>query len=170
MLEFSQRADVGAVGAKLYYQDNTIQHAGVVIGLGGLAGHSHKHYNKNAQGYFSRLNIIQNLSAVTGACMMVKKSIYKELGGLNEIDLKIAFNDVDFCLRLLKRGYLNIFTPYCEAYHHESISRGLEDNPQKVERFNNEVAYTQTQHHDILEQGDPYYNPNLTLEDESFTV
>ena len=170
MLMFSQREDVGAVGAKLYYPNDTIQHGGVIIGIGGVAGHSHKYFDKKEMGYFSRLGIIQNLSAVTGACLMVKKGLYKSLNGLNETDLTIAFNDIDFCLRLREEGYLNLYTPYCEAYHYESISRGTEDTPQKVKRFNSEVAYMQKRHQEILAQGDPYYNKNLTLEKEDFSV
>ena len=169
MLIFSQRKEIGAVGAKLYYPDTTIQHAGVILGIGGVAGHSHKYFSKDANGYFSRLNIIQNVSAVTAACLMVKKSIFEEVNGLNENDLTIAFNDVDFCLRIRENGYLNIFTPYCEAYHHESISRGAEDNPEKVARFNQEVDYMKNRYQDILEF-DPYYNENLTLIKEDFSI
>ncbi len=168
MLEFSQQENVGAVGAKLYYPDDTIQHAGVIIGIGRVAGHSHKYFKKEDVGYFSRIDIIQNVSAVTGACLMVKREVYEKMGGLNEDDLTIAFNDVDFCLRLHKKGYRNIYTPYCEAYHHESISRGQEDNPEKIARFNQEVDYMLKQHKDIIKQGDPYYNINLTLEHENF--
>lgn len=170
MLMFSEREDVGCVGAKLYYPNNTIQHAGVIIGLGGVAGHSHKYFPKDHPGYFIRLNIVQNLSAVTAACLMVKKSVYKELNGLNEENLKIAFNDVDFCLRVQEKGYVNVFTPYCEAYHHESISRGHEDNPEKVARFNSEVEYMKSRHCDIINKGDPYYNVNLTLQREDFSL
>ncbi|MDD5210822.1 MAG: glycosyltransferase, partial [Sulfuricurvum sp.] len=170
MLEFSQRDDVGVVGAKLYYPNNTLQHGGVIVGLGGVAGHSHKYFNKDDSGYFHRLNILQNLSAVTAACFMVKKSIYQELNGLNEQNLAVAFNDVDFCLRAREKGYLNIFTPYCEAYHHESISRGHEDTAQKQERFNSEVFFMQERHKTILEKGDPYYNVNLTLDREDFSL
>ncbi len=168
LLEFSQRENVGAVGAKLYYPNDTIQHAGVIIGIGGVGGHSHKYFDRTDIGYFSRLNLVQNVSAVTAACLMVKKTIFEEMNGLNEEDLKIAFNDVDFCLRLGEAGYQNIYTPYCEAYHHESISRGEEDNPEKVKRFNTEVKYMKKRHANILEMGDPYYNKNLTLENESF--
>lgn len=170
MLEFSQRADVGCVGAKLYYPNNTLQHAGVIIGLGGVAGHSHKHFAKDSSGYFHRLDIVQNLSAVTAACLMIKRSIYEELGGLDENNLKVAFNDVDFCLRTLEHGYLNVFTPYCEAYHHESISRGYEDNAEKIERSNSEIAYMKLRHSSILERGDSYYNKNLTLDREDFSL
>lgn len=170
MLEFSQRVDVGCVGAKLYYPDNTLQHAGVIVGLGGVAGHSHKHFAKESPGYFNRLDIVQNLSAVTAACLMVKRTVYEELCGLDEHNLKIAFNDVDFCLRVLEHGYLNVFTPYCEAYHHESVSRGYEDNAQKIERFNSEIAYMRLRHEGVLERGDKYYNKNLTLDREDFSL
>ncbi|MEA1983255.1 MAG: glycosyltransferase family 2 protein, partial [Campylobacterota bacterium] len=168
MLEFSQQKEIACVGSKLYYPDDTIQHAGVILGIGGVAGHSHKYFDAKKPGYFSRLSIIQNLSAVTAACLMVKRSIYDELNGLDEENLSIAFNDVDFCLRALERGYRNLFTPYAKAYHHESISRGAEDNPQKVVRFNAEVTYMQKRHKKTLESGDRYYNKNLTLEFENF--
>lgn len=168
LLMHSQREEVGCVGAKLYYPNDTIQHGGVIMGLGGVACHAHKEFPKNHPGYFRRLQSIQNFSAVTAACLMVKRSIFDELDGLNEKDLKIAFNDVDFCLRARKKGYLNIFTPYCEAYHYESISRGLEDNPEKMARFQKEIDFMQDRHKEILENGDPYYNPNLTLNKEDF--
>lgn len=168
MLELSQRENTGCVGAKLYYPNDTIQHAGIIIGLGGYAGHSHKHYVRNSPGYFNRLNVIQNLAAVTAACLMIKKSIYQEVGGLNENDFKVAYNDVDFCLRVLDKGYLNLFTPYAEAYHHESVSRGYETTPEKIARFNSEKAALRKQHHHILTHGDPYYNPGLTLDKEDF--
>ena len=169
MLQFSQRENTGCVGAKLYYPNDTIQHAGVIIGLGGLAGHSYKYFPINQPGYFKRLILIQNFSAVTAACLMIKKSIFEEVKGLNEQDLKIAFNDVDFCLRVREAGYLNVFTPYCEAYHHESVSRGLEDTEEKKMRFKNEVEFVRKRHNNILENGDPYYNPNLTLDREAFS-
>ena len=170
LLELSQKKGSGVVGAKLYYPNETIQHAGVIVGIGGVAGHSHKYFSRNDIGYFSRLHIIQNLSAVTAACFMVKKDIYKEVGGLNEEELKVAFNDVDFCLRVQEKGYYNIFTPYCEAYHHESISRGAEDNHEKIERFNTEVAYMLNRHNRILDEGDKFYNKNLTLDHENFEL
>ena len=168
MLEFSQRPDVGAVGAKLYFPNDTVQHAGVILGIWGLAGHAHKYYERGSSGYFNRLNIIQNFSAVTAACMMVKKSIYQELDGLDEENLKVAFNDVDFCLRIREKGYLNVYTPYCEAYHHESISRGSDDQPEKAARARSEIEYMQEKYNEILKNGDPYYNKNLSLNDEEF--
>ncbi len=168
LLEHSQRPEVGAVGAKLYYSDDTIQHGGVIIGVGGIAGHSHKHAQRVDSGYFSRLHLIQNLSAVTAACLMVKKSLYQAVGGLDEPHLAVAFNDVDFCLRLREKGYLNVFTPYCELYHHESKTRGYEDTPQKKQRFVKEIAYMRKRHAAILQNGDPYYNPNLPLDRDDF--
>jgi len=168
MLEFSQRPDVGAVGAKLYFPNDTVQHAGVILGIWGLAGHAHKYYEKDSSGYFNRLNIIQNFSAVTAACLMVKKSIYQELKGLNEENLKVAFNDVDFCLRIREKGYLNVYTPYCEAYHYESISRGSDDQPEKAARARAEIEYMQEKYSEFLKNGDPYYNKNLSLDDEEF--
>ncbi|MGB4874192.1 MAG: glycosyltransferase [Candidatus Competibacter sp.] len=168
LLEHSQRPDVGAVGAKLYYPDDTVQHGGVIIGLGGIAGHAHKYYQRGDTGYFHRLNLIQNFSAVTAACLMVKKSLYELIGGMDEANLPIAFNDVDFCLRLREKGYLNVFTPYCELYHHESKTRGYEDTPQKKQRFAKEIAYMRKRHATILRDGDPYYNINLPLDREDF--
>ena len=170
LLEFSQRDNVGVVGAKLYYPNDTIQHAGISIGVLTLAGHSFKHSPRNSPCYMGRESVIQNVSAVTAACLMVKKSIFEQVSGLNEDKLKIAFNDVDFCLRIQEHGYLNVYTPYCEAYHHESISRGLEDTPEKQERFASEVRYMQERHKDILEKGDPFYNINLTLEHEDYSL
>ena len=170
LLEHSQRPEVGVVGAKLYYPDDTLQHAGVIIGLGGVAGHSHKHFPGDTKGYFYRPYLLQNLSAVTAACLMVKTSIYNKLKGLNEGNLAIAFNDVDFCLRVREEGYLIVYTPYCEAYHHESISRGYEDTPEKRERFKKEVLYIKARHKETIAKGDPYYNPNLTLAYENFSL
>jgi GT2 family glycosyltransferase len=170
MLEHSQRDNVGCVGAKLYYPNNTVQHAGIIIGLGGYAGHSHKLSPRDNPGYFNRLNAIQNLSAVTAACLMIKKSIYQEVNGMDEIKFKVAYNDVDFCLRVREKGYLNIFTPYAEMYHHESISRGYETTPEKIARFQTEKDALYARHKDILDNGDPYYNPNLTHDTEDFSL
>lgn len=167
MLMFAQRDDVGAVGAKLYYPNDTIQHAGVIVGIGGVGGHSHKYYPREDYGYFARLVTAQDLSAVTAACLMVKKSLFDELGGLDE-GYQIAFNDVDFCMRIRNAGYLIVYTPYAELYHHESLSRGLEDTPEKVERFNGEVHRFMERWKTELKAGDPYYNPNLSLLYEDF--
>jgi GT2 family glycosyltransferase len=170
LLEFSQRDDVGAVGGKLYYPDGRLQHAGIILGIGGVAGHSHKYLDGKDHGYFSRPHIIQNLSALTAACFMVKRRLFEEVGGLDAENLQVAFNDVDFCLKLRERGYLNVFTPYCQAWHHESISRGYEDTGEKQERFRQEVLYMLERHAGILQAGDPYYSPNLTLEHENFSM
>ncbi len=169
MLMFSQRSDVGAVGAMLYYPDDTIQHAGVILGIGGVGGHSHKYFKRNNYGYMSRLTYAQNLSAVTAACLMVKKSIWDQLGGLDE-DFQVAFNDVDFCIRIRQAGYLNVWTPFAELYHYESKSRGIEDTSVKRKRFESEVRRFQARWAKELAAGDPYYNPNLTLNREDFSL
>jgi len=168
MLEHSQRANIGCVGAKLYYPNDTLQHAGIIMGLGGSAGHSHKMFPRDNPGYFNRLNAIQNLSAVTAACLMVKRRIWEEVDGMDAVRFKVAYNDVDFCLRVREKGYLNLYTPYAEMYHHESISRGYETTPDKIARFQTEKDALSTRHKDILQNGDPYYNPNLTHDEENF--
>ncbi len=170
MLEHSQREEVGCVGAKLYYPNDTVQHAGIIMGLGGYAGHSHKHYPRQNPGYFNRLNVIQNVSAVTAACLMIEKRIYQEVGGMDEVNFKVAYNDVDFCLRVLEKGYRNLFTPYAELYHHESVSRGYETTPEKIARFQKEKDSLYERHKEILENGDPYYNPNLCHDKEDFSI
>lgn len=162
LLGYCMREDVGAVGARLYYEDDTIQHAGVIIGLGGIAGHAFVGTLREDPGYFARIFCAQDLSAVTAACMLVKKSVFEEVGGLEE-EIKVAFNDVDFCLKIRRAGYLIVYNPYAELYHYESKSRGYEDTPEKMERFHNEVMYIKEHWPKILLDGDPYYNPNLTL-------
>ena len=169
MLMFAQRKDVGAAGMMLYYPDDTVQHAGVILGIGGVAGHSHKYFERGSYGYMSRLLVAQNLSAVTAACMMVKASVMREVNGFDET-LAVAFNDVDLCMKIRQAGYLIVFTPFAEAYHYESKSRGLEDNPQKVARFNREIDRFKEKWGDMQDQGDPYYNPNLSLDHEDFRV
>lgn len=167
LLMFAQRADVGAVGAKLYYPDNTIQHGGVILGIGGVAGHSHKYSSRYDCGYFNRLVMVQNLSAVTAAMMMVKHSVFDKVGGFDE-QFAVAFNDVDFCLKIRERGYLIVFNPDVEAYHYESKSRGAEDTPEKKKRFHNEVVrFWKKWGHPLI---DPYYNENLTIEREDFSL
>ncbi|NPA65803.1 MAG: glycosyltransferase family 2 protein [Epsilonproteobacteria bacterium] len=170
MLEHSQRKEIGCVGAKLYYPNDTVQHAGIIMGLGGYAGHSHKMSPRESQGYFNRLNTIQNLSAVTAACLMIEKSIYEEVNGMDAENFKVAYNDVDFCLRVMEKGYRNLFTPYAEMYHHESVSRGYETTPEKIARFDKEKEALYKRHKAILENGDPYYNPNLTHSKEDFSI
>lgn len=171
MLMYAQREDVGAVGAKLYYADKTIQHAGVVIGLGAhrTAGHTHYRMPKDNLGYMGRLCYTQNVSAVTGACLLVKKKIWDEVGGLDE-EFRISLNDVDFCLKLRKKGYLNVFTPFAELYHYESVSRGLDDSGEKAERYNKESERFRRIWKEELEKGDPYYNVNFSLDRSDFSV
>ncbi len=169
LLSIAIQPGVGAVGAKLYYSNNTIQHAGVILGIGGVAGTSHKYFSRADKGYFSRLKLIGGYSAVTAACLLLKKRIYFQVGGFNEKNLKIAFNDVDFCLKILRRGLRIIYTPYAELYHHESLSRGYEDTPEKVKRFQSEVMYMKKKWANIL-FADPAYNPNLTLVHEDFSL
>jgi GT2 family glycosyltransferase len=163
LLEHSQRPEVGAVGAKLMYPDRTLQHAGVVVGLGGVAGHPHLFLPAEHPGYFGRAQLTQNLSAVTFACAMTRRDVFDRLGGLNESDLAVAFNDVDYCLRAREAGYLLVYTPNAVLFHHESKSRGYEDNPEKQKRFSAETTYIQQRHEQALKHGDPYYNPNLSL-------
>ncbi|MGL4774337.1 MAG: glycosyltransferase family 2 protein, partial [Clostridium sp.] len=167
MLMHAQRKDVGIVGAKLYYEDDTIQHAGVILGIGGVAGHSHKYFHRAEDGHVGRLKVIQNLSAVTAACLMVRRDVYDEVEGLDE-EFKVAFNDVDFCMKVRTRNYNVIFTPYAEMYHYESKSRGSEDTPEKIKRFNGEIARFEEKWG--LWIRDPYYNENLTLEREDFSL
>jgi GT2 family glycosyltransferase len=169
MLMYAQREDVGAVGAMLYYPGDTIQHAGVILGIGGVAGHSHKHCKRGQKGYQYRLCTVQNLSAVTAACMMTSKKKFLEVGGLEQ-QLQIAFNDIDYCMKLRKKGYSIIFTPYAELYHYESISRGYETTSEKEERFRGEIKYFQEKWGSELEKGDPFYNPHLTLRYEDFRL
>ena len=169
MVQHAIRPEIGCVGAKLYYADDTIQHAGVILGIGGVAGHSHKYFPRTSHGYFSRLKLVQNVSAVTGACLLIKKDLYERVGGLNEKDLAVAFNDIDFSLKIMATGYRNVWTPYAELYHHESISRGTEDTEEKVKRFNAEAEYMRQTWGTMLDN-DPYYSPNLTLEHENFAL
>ena len=171
LLMYAQREDVGAVGAKLYYGDRTIQHAGVVIGLGAhrTAGHTHYKQSRQNLGYMGRLCYAQNVSAVTGACLMVKKSLFDEVGGLEE-GFAISLNDVDLCLKLRQKGLLNVFTPFAELFHYESISRGLDDQGEKAERYNRESAVFREKWKDMLAAGDPYYNPNFSLDRSDFSL
>lgn len=162
------RPEIGAVGAALYYPDNTLQHGGVILGIGGVAGHSHKHFSANHPGYFNRLSIPSNYTAVTAACLMVRKEVYEEVGGLEE-KLQVAFNDVDLCLKIWREGYNNIWLPDVKLYHYESKSRGYEDTPEKVQRFSSEVEWIKSKWGDVL-TNDPAYNRNLTLISEDFTI
>ena len=155
--------EAGAVGAKLIYPDDRVQHGGVVLGVGGIANHFNYALRRSAAGYFGRNLLVSSVSAVTGACLIVRKSVFEEVGGLNETDLTVAFNDVDFCLKVRERGYRNIWTPHAELYHHESASRGREDTPERQARFKSEVEYMlATWGHEL--KRDPFYNDNLSIE------
>ncbi|MCC8060475.1 MAG: glycosyltransferase family 2 protein [Clostridiales bacterium] len=169
MLGFCQRDDVGVVGARLLYQDDTIQHAGVVIGFGGIAGGTFIGLHKAENSYFHRAMCAQDYSAVTAACMMTKADLFQQVGGFTE-ELAVAFNDIDYCMKVRAADKLVVYAPYALMYHYESKSRGLEDTPEKVARFNREIAVFARRWPDILKNGDPYYNPNLTLRKSNFAL
>lgn len=169
MLSNCQREEVGAVGAKLYYPDNTVQHAGVIVGIGGVAGSVFVGLKRGYTGYMHRASIQQNLSAVTAACMMVKKSVFEEVGGFEE-ELKVAFNDIDFCLKIREKGHLIVYDPYVELYHYESKTRGAEDTTEKIRRFQSEIEYMRSHWSSILKNGDPAYNPNLSLKKWDYSL
>ncbi len=169
MLGYCMREDVGAVGAKLCYEDDTIQHAGVVVGFGGVAGHAFIGSSRFDLGYQARIACAQDYSAVTAACLMTPKDVFLSVGGLSE-ELQVAFNDIDYCMKVRALGKLVVYTPYAELYHYESKSRGLEDTPEKVARFNREADVFRKKWPDILKNGDPYYNPNLSLDRADFAL
>lgn len=169
MVSLAVQPGVGAVGAKLWYPDKTLQHGGVVLGVGGVASHAHKGWTDAHTGYFGRAALIQSFSAVTAACLLVGKRHYEAVGGLNEQELKVAFNDVDFCLRLREAGLRNVWTPYAELFHHESATRGQDLSPERQARFNREVRYMLERWNGLL-QNDPAYNPNLTLGADDFSL
>ena len=169
MVSHVLRPEIGCVGAMLYYPNDTIQHAGVVLGIGGVAGHAFRDFPRGTEGKFNRARLVQNYMAVTAACLLVRKSVYAEVGGFDEDTLAVAFNDVDFCLKVAAAGYRNLWTPYAEFYHHESASRGVDDTPEKAERFRSEVELMLRRWGPAL-QNDPAYNPNLTLELNDFSL
>lgn len=169
MLGNCQRPEVGITGAKLYYPDDTIQHAGTIIGIGGIAGHAFLNMPRSRTGYLHKASIQMNLSAVTAACMMMKRSVFEQLGGFEE-KLTVAFNDVDLCLRTVQEGYLVVYNPKVELYHYESKSRGSEDNEEKVRRFQSEIEFMRTRWITILKEGDPNYNRNLTLSKWNYSL
>ena len=160
---------VGAVGAKLLYPDGRVQHAGVIVGLGGVAGHSHKYFPGSDFGYFCRLHLTYNVSCVTAACMLMPKKVFQEIQGFDEVNLTVAFNDVDLCLKIREAGYSIIWTPYAELCHHESASRGSDEDPKKVERATQEKEYMKKRWGNIL-LNDPFYSPNLTLDYENYAL
>ncbi|WP_162617870.1 glycosyltransferase family 2 protein [Salinicola halophilus] len=169
MVSQACRPGVGCVGAKLYYPNGTVQHAGVVLGIGGVAGHAHKYFSRHEPGYFSRLHLVQNYSAVTAACLVVRRELFETVGGLDEANLAVAFNDVDLCLKVGEAGYRHVWTPYAELWHHESVSRGADDTPQKRLRAAGEANYMRARwRHRLFD--DPAYHPNLTLTYEDFSL
>ena len=168
MLSYSQRPDVGAVGAKLIYPDNEIQHAGVVMGINGSAGHSHKGHPADAVGDMYRLVTTQDFMAVTGACLMTKTALYREMGGLDEEKFAVAYNDVDYCLKLWQKGLLNVYTPLAQAIHYESRSRGLDTLSENAKRYEREKANFYEKYKPYIDNYDPYYNPHFTNKVENF--
>ena len=169
MVSNLQRPQIGAVGAKLYYPDNTVQHAGIIIGIGGIAGHAFLGLARGRSGYLHKASLQMNVSAVTAACMMMKKEVFEEVGGFEE-ELSVAFNDVDLCLKVRELGYLVVYDPYAELYHYESKSRGAEDDEKKVRRFQSEIEYIRSHWMEILKNGDPYYNKNLSLSKWNYSL
>jgi GT2 family glycosyltransferase len=170
MVEHIQRPEVGAVGAKLLYPDHTIQHGGVIMKVNGVAAHAHRNLHDKSAGYFFRAGVIQNLSACTAACLLLRKSVYEEVGGMDAENLKVAFNDIDLCMKIREKGYLIVYTPYAKLYHFESKSRGSDTTPDKIDRFRAEIFFFQEKWEKFLEKGDPYYNPNLSLKSEDFSL
>ncbi len=163
MLEHALRPDVGAVGAKLYFGDNRVQHGGVILNLGGVAGHFHVGFSRYDYGYHCRLIVIQNLSAVTGACLMTRREVFDKVGGFDP-QFVLTFNDVDYCLKLRQQGYRIVWTPYAELYHFESATRGPDNTPEKQSRFAGEAEQFRSKWKEVLQAGDPYYSPHLTLQ------
>jgi GT2 family glycosyltransferase len=162
MVSHAIRPGIGAVGAKLLYPDGSLQHGGVTVGMGGVAGHQYVHRPRGDSGYFGHLKLVRNVTAVTGACLMMRRQTFLEVGGLNEASLPVAFNDVDLCLKLVESGYLNVWTPYAQLYHHESASRGTDLQGEKAARFRREQDYMR-QRWGFQLDNDPYWNPNLSL-------
>ena len=169
MVSHAIRPEIGAVGAMLYYPNGTIQHAGIILGIGGVAGHAHTYQPRGHPGQACRGMLVQDVSAVTGACMVLRRSVFEEVGGFDEAHLEIAFNDVDLCLRIRARGYRIVWTPFAELYHHESASRGYEETPTQQARFEREERYMKELWGPVL-RNDPAYNPNLALDRESFLL
>jgi GT2 family glycosyltransferase len=169
MLEHALRREVGAVGARLYYPNDTVQHAGVIVGLGGIAGHSHKGFKRKSPGYTNRLWMVQNYSAVTAACLMMRREVFQEAGGFDP-GYPLAYNDVDLCMKLVSRGYLIVWTPWAELYHYESMTRGIADTPDKLKHFFAEMQRFRAKWSGYVIKGDPYYSPNLTLDREDFSI
>ena len=170
MIGYSQQKEIGAVGGRLYYEDKTIQHAGIIVGLSGIAGNMLVNLPYGEKAYFGREAATRNVAAVTGACLLCRRELYEEVGYMDEENFKVAFNDVDFCLKLLSKGYRNVYIPYVELYHYESKTRGYEYSKEKEKRFNRESENFKHKWNEILEKGDPYYNINFTRETCNFDI
>ncbi|MEF9863828.1 MAG: glycosyltransferase, partial [Christensenellaceae bacterium] len=162
------RKEIGAVGAKLYYPDDTLQHGGVILKIGEVAGHSHKHTGRYEVGSFARLTLVHDVSAVTAACVMIRKDVFFEIGGFDE-QFVVAFNDVDLCLKIREKGYYIVWTPFAELYHYESKTRGYEETPEKIKRFENEQQKWLAKW-DEKYPYDPFYNKNLTAKLEDYSI
>jgi GT2 family glycosyltransferase len=169
MVSHASRSEIGCVGAMLYYPDDTIQHAGVILGLGDVAGHAHKYMRRGSSGYFNRACAVQNYGAVTAACLAVRKSVFLEVGGLDEDNLTVAYNDVDLCLKVQEAGYRNLWTPYAELYHHESKSRGKDNTPEKKKRYLDEGTFMHDPWSEKL-KNDSYYHSAFTKTAEQFQL
>ncbi|MCR4568531.1 MAG: glycosyltransferase family 2 protein, partial [Pseudobutyrivibrio sp.] len=172
LMGFARRTDVGAVGARLYFGNNTVQHAGLILGLGGVANSQFLNSGREQVGYFYRSTCVQDVSAVTGACLLTSKADFESVGGFDE-KLAVAFNDVDYCLKLRAKNLLCVYTPFSEWYHLESVSRGYDHaSSNKKSRMDSETDYFMSKWKDVYEKGDPYYNPNLSLKqfDYSFKM
>jgi GT2 family glycosyltransferase len=167
MVSQALQPGIGAVGAKLYYSDDTIQHAGVVLGVGGIAGHVFRQMPRRALGYMGFLHVVRDVSCVTAACMLVWKRVFDAVGGLDEVALRVALNDVDLCIKIREAGYRLIWTPYAELYHRESASRGSDQRGVNFARFTRECSHLRRRWGALL-RNDPFYNPNLSLDDENF--
>jgi GT2 family glycosyltransferase len=169
MVSHALRPEIGAVGAKLYYPNNKVQHAGIILGVSGIAEHAHRRFSRETVGYVSRTHVSQNFSAVTGACMVLRRQVFDEVNGLDEVNLPVAFNDIDFCLRIQARGYRILWTPYAELYHLESATRGFGDIQRISRRFRNEISYMNAKWGHVI-ANDPYYSPNLTVKGGDFSL
>jgi GT2 family glycosyltransferase len=169
MVSHAIRPEIGAVGAMLYYPNDTIQHAGIILGLKGLAGHAYQHQSRGFLGQQGRARCVQNFSALTGACLAIEQEKFNLVSGFDEVQLTVAYSDIDLCLKLCQAGFRNVWTPFAELYHHESATRAFEDTPKKKERFQKEVEYFHSKWGHLL-TNDPAYNPNLSLINADFSL
>jgi GT2 family glycosyltransferase len=169
LLDHALRSDVGAVGGKLYYPDDTVQHAGIILGLGDITGHAHRHFTMDSHGYMGRLHVVQNVTAVTGACLMTRRSVFDEVNGFDE-EYPLAFSDIDLCLKMREKGYVVVWTPFAELYHDESKTRGYEGTSEKQLRFRKELELYRKKWKPVIDKCDPYYNENLCHEREDFSI